>query len=231
MIRQPLNGFLSLFFPLLCKGCGNPIPKPAMVLCRRCRSRLPRTGFEQSLTNPVMQTFWGRVPLEFASALFYYRKGELLPTLIHQLKYKRCQENGAFLGTLAGQILKSPTRYASIDAIVPVPLHPRKEKLRGYNQCSLLGQGLSSVTGWPLLDHAVVRLIHTQSQTRRSRYERWQNVEGIFGVLSPDGLVGKHVLVVDDVVTTGSTLEACCRALLQVPGVRVSVLTIGYAVD
>ncbi len=201
-----------------------------MVLCRRCRSRLPRTGFEQSLTNPVMQTFWGRVPLEFAASLFYYRKGELLQALIHQLKYKRCQENGVFLGALAGQILKSPSRYSSIDAIVPVPLHPRKEKLRGYNQCSLLAEGISSVTGWPRLDHSVERLKHTPSQTRRGRFERWQNVEGIFGVVSPFELEGKHVLVVDDVVTTGSTLEACCHALLQVPGVRVSVLTIGYAV-
>ncbi len=230
MIRQPLNGLFSLFFPVLCKGCGASIPRPEMVLCRRCRARLPRTGFEHSLNNPVMQTFWGRVPLEFASALFYYRKGELLPSLIHQLKYKKSKENGLFLGSLAGQMLKDSAHYASIQGIVPVPLHPRKEKQRGYNQCSLLAEGLSSVTQWPRLDHSVKRLIHTQSQTRRGRFERWQNVEGIFGVSNPADLQGKHLLVVDDVVTTGSTLEACCRALLRVSGVRVSVLTVGYSV-
>ncbi len=177
-----------------------------------------------------MQTFWGRVPLEFASSLYYYRKGELLSTLIHQLKYKRNKENGVFLGTMAGQILKSCEHYSSTDAIVPVPLHPRKERLRGFNQCALLAEGLSSAMELPRLDHSVVRMVHTQSQTRRGRFERWQNVEGIFGVSQPEVLQGKHLLVLDDVVTTGSTLEAFCRVLLQVPGVKVSVVTIGYTV-
>lgn len=230
MLKKSFSGLISLMFPLLCQGCGASLASPSAVLCSRCKTSLPRTGFEQSTNNPVMQTFWGRVPLEFASSLFYYRKGELLAELIHQLKYKRHRENGLFLGAFAGNLLKSSLLYQDIDGVVPVPLHPRKERLRGYNQCTLLANGLCSATGWPLFHQEVLRLKHTQSQTKRGRYERWKNVEGIFGVARYSVLSGKHLLVLDDVVTTGSTLEACCHALLQVPGVRVSVLTIGYAV-
>ncbi|MFW6043347.1 MAG: ComF family protein [Marinilabiliaceae bacterium] len=224
-----IAGFSALLFPVICKGCGETAPVSGQVLCRSCEAGLPRTRFEKDAGNPVVQMFWGRTRLEFATSVFYYRKGELLQALIHQLKYKGSRETGTYLGEVAGKILNSTGLSKEADIMVPVPLHPRKEKTRGYNQSAILAGGISNVTGLPVLADAVTRTVHSDSQTRRGRYERWENVEGIFKVLHPDLLRDKHVLVLDDVVTTGATLEALCQELHKVPGIRLSVLTIGFA--
>ncbi|MFO8001852.1 MAG: ComF family protein [Marinilabilia sp.] len=229
LLRKHISGLSALFFPVVCKGCGETLSHSQNVLCRACESELPRTRYEKMPVNPVVQMFWGRARLEYASALFYYRKGERLQNLIHQLKYKGAKEIGTYLGQLGGKILNEAEIPISPDAIVPVPLHPRKQAIRGYNQTSLIAEGMHSVSGIPVMHDAVIRTKHSGSQTRRGRYERWENVEGIFKVLFPELLRNKHLLILDDVVTTGATLEALCHALDEIPDIKRSVLTIGCA--
>ena len=227
--KKLIAGFSALLFPVICKGCGKTAPSSGQILCRLCEAHLPRTRFEKDAGNPVVQMFWGRAILEFAFSVFYYRKGELLQELIHQLKYKGSRETGTYLGEVTGKILNSTGLSKDPDVIVPVPLHPRKEKIRGYNQAAILAGGISSVTGLPVVANSVTRTVHSGSQTRRGRYERWENVEGIFKVLHPDLFRDKHVLILDDVVTTGATLEALCQELHKIPRIRITVLTIGFA--
>lgn len=225
-----LNGFLALAYPNNCYGCGKSLAGSETILCRRCSENLPRTGFEWSTENPAFQSFWGRVPVEMAASAFYYRKGELLPRLIHQLKYKNRKDVGLFLGRLTGRLIKASPLFPDPEVVVPVPLHPRKLRIRGYNQCELLAAGISEVTGIPVNTEALIREVFNPSQTRKGRFERWENVAGIFRVINPDTFVNQHILLVDDVITTGATLEACCLPLLQIPGCSASIITVGYAV-
>lgn len=199
------------------------------ILCRKCTSNLPRTGFEWSADNPAHQSFWGRTPVGFAASAYYYRKGELLQKLIHLLKYKNRRDVGVFLGRITGKlILKSPF-FQLPDYIVPVPLHPRKLRIRGYNQCDFLAKGISEELHVPVLNDFLIRKIYNPSQTRKTRFERWENVEGIFCVSNQENMDNKHILLVDDVITTGSTLEACCLPLNQIPETTVSIITVGYS--
>lgn len=228
-LRPWLRGFSELFFPRNCKGCSSSLLHNETYLCRRCISNLPRTGFETWNENPVFQTFWGRAPIEFASSIYYYRKGELIQQLIHSLKYRNNREAGLFLGRIAGRQLIKSKLYLKPDYIVPVPLHPKKLRTRGYNQSELIASGLSETLGVPVSNELMMKTKHTASQTRKSHYERWENVDGIFKTREQQAFENTHILLIDDVITTGATLEACCNALLTTPGVRVSILTIGYA--
>jgi len=227
--KKYLSGLSALVFPSLCKGCGSSLGTKQKALCRVCESGLPRTYFEKVPKNPVEQVFWGRTRLEFATSIFFYRKGELLQTLIHQLKYKGSKNNGTYLGSLAGKVIAKESLPQEFDLLLPVPLHYQKQKIRGYNQSEIICEGINEVTQIPIDKASVIRTIHSDSQTRRSRYERWENVEGIFKVIHPHRIENKHLLLVDDVVTTGSTIEALYMALKKVPNVRVSVLSIGLA--
>jgi len=229
-LRKYLQGLSALVFPEICKGCGESPGSGRTALCRKCESEMPRTWFEKVPGNPVEQMFWGRAKVEFASSLFFYRKGELLQQLIHQLKYKRDRNAGTYLGQMAGRALLKENLAEKIDCIVPVPLHPKKQRIRGYNQSDVIAGGISEITKVPVNSDSVIRTVHSASQTRRGRYERWQNVEGIFKVVHPYLFQNKHLLILDDVVTTGATIEALCAAFSEVEKVRLSVLTIGIAV-
>lgn len=176
------------------------------------------------------QLFWGRCLIEKAAAFSYYNKGSRIRTLIHNLKYKGIKEIGMELGRIYGLTLKSSGFTDEIDLIVPVPLHPSKKKMRGFNQSEIISNGISGVTGLPVDTNSLVREKISVTQTRRSRYERWTNVEGIFLVNDQESLKGKHVLLVDDVITTGSTIESCANELLKVDGVKVSVVALAFAV-
>jgi ComF family protein len=227
--KDYINGFLTLLYPNVCKKCGNDLLGKETVLCRSCIAALPRTKFETRKNNPVAQSFWGRITLEYAFAIFYYRKGETLQKLIHQMKYKNRCDVALFLGKTAGNILNNTIFSSSFDAIVPVPLHPKRLRARGYNQCELLANGISEITNINTVTDAVIRNQYNVSQTKKGRFARWENVDGIFSVVSETPLAGKHILVIDDVITTGATLEACCSTLLKIPETRVSILTIGYS--
>lgn len=194
-----------------------------------CLYHLPKTNFHHEQDNPVSKVFWGRVNLESATSMYYYRKGGKVQHLIHQFKYKGYQEIGIFLGELFGSELKESDDFKSIDLIIPIPLHRKKLEKRGFNQSEVFAEGLGKSMNVEVDTKSVIRTVATSTQTRKSRYKRWENVNEIFQLKNPDKLAGKHVLVADDVITTGATMEACIQVIQQSPGVKVSVVSIGFA--
>ncbi len=224
------DDFLSLLFPRLCYGCGNHLMRNENLICTECYVVIPRTGYHNIPENPVAQLFWGRCLLERVAAFSYYNKGSRIRNLIHNLKYKGIKEIGVELGSIYGKSLRSSGFTADIDIIIPVPLHPLKRRKRGFNQSEVISDGLSAASGIPVDITTLIRATRSETQTKRSRYERWTNVEGIFCLNDASSLAGKHILLVDDVITTGSTIESCANELLKIEGVRVSVVALAYAV-
>lgn len=224
------DDFISLLYPRLCYACGNHLLRNEKLICTECYVLIPRTNYHLAEENPVAQLFWGRCLIEKAAAFSFYNKGSRIRNLIHSLKYKGIQEVGFELGRIYGLTLKSSGFTKDIDLIIPVPLHPSKKRRRGFNQCDLISSGLSEVTGLPVDTDSLIRITVSDTQTKRSRYERWTNVEGIFMVTEPGNLRGRHILLIDDVITTGSTIESCTNELLKVEGVRVSVVALAFAV-
>jgi ComF family protein len=224
-----LNDFLALFYPRLCSGCHTALVRGEDVLCLGCLADLPKTGFEKKSDNPVAQLFWGRADIRLATSFCCFDKGGIMQHLMHQLKYKGSTDVGEKLGKLMGIDLVKSESYQEVELIIPVPLHPKRERRRGYNQSAAIGKGLSNVMGIPLVTGNLIRNHYSNSQTNKGRFERWENVKELFGVKKPELLEGKHLLLVDDVVTTGSTLEACAQVLLKIPGTRVSIATLAYA--
>ncbi len=223
-----LNDFLELLYPVLCVACGRRLVQQEEFLCLYCLHDLPRTNFHTIPDNKVAQMFWGRVPLEMAASWLFFRKGSRYQKLVHYMKYKGVKEIGEEMGKLYGLDLKfSP--YASTDMLVPVPLHPQRFKERGYNQSEWFAKGIAESLSLPVSVGNLVREKFSPTQTRKNRFERFKNVEGIFTVLRPDEFLQKHLLLVDDVVTTGSTLEASAEALLTAGAGKVSVVTLACA--
>lgn len=223
-----LSSLLHLFYPHNCEGCGSALVSDAQFLCTRCIHRLPATGFFNKPGNPVEKTFYGRLPLQHAAAVYYFTKGSLLQHLLVQLKYKNNREAGYFLGRMLGHALANAERFAGVEVLVPLPLNPQKEFIRGYNQSALLCEGIREIWKKPVLANAITRTRFTETQTHRNRISRWQNMENVFAVTEPQWLTNKHILLVDDVVTTGATLEACGSSILEIPGTQLSVAAAGY---
>jgi len=179
--------------------------------------------------NSISQIFWGRVDIFTATSYLFFNKGGHVQKLIHQLKYKGNTETGRYLGELMGSDLKKSIVFSGIDLIIPVPLHLKKMHNRGFNQSEIISVGISKSMQVPVDTNSFYRLEHTETQTKKDRYTRWENVEGKFGVINSEKLEGKHILLVDDVLTTGATLESCAHSLLTVPHTRVSLATLAYA--
>ncbi len=190
---------------------------------------MPRTNYHLRKDNPVERLFWGKIPLERATAYFFYHKGSDFRNILYRLKYGGRKDLGEIMGRFVAAELLPAGFFRGIDCIVPVPLHPRKQELRGYNQSECIVRGISAVTGIPADTSSVIRMKHTGTQTRKSVYERWENVDGIFGVRHPELFKGKHILIVDDVLTTGSTTTACADVFKGVEGIRISILTLAVA--
>ncbi len=225
-----LEDFISLIFPHLCLACGDSLRKGEETICLSCQYFLPKTGFHLDAENPIQKIFWGRVKVTHASAYYYFRKGSKVQHLIHQLKYNGRQEVGVKIGNWYGKELSRVNAYRSIDLILPVPLHPRKEKLRGYNQSDCIATGLSSGMDIPWSREVLERSTFSETQTKKSRMDRWQNVGEIFRIAQAEDIRNKHVLLVDDVLTTGSTLEACAQVLLDAGCPKVSIVTLAWAI-
>lgn len=220
---------LHLLFPHVCETCGTDVLEPDHFLCLRCLAALPKTEFHLYPNNPVEKIYWGRLPLTSATAQYYFTKGSMMQHLMHQLKYRGNRELGLYLGRLMGYALAASNRFRYVDALVPLPLFPTKERARGYNQATVLCEGIASVLQKPVLKDVVIRTMHTESQTKKNRVERWLNMEGRFELKKPAAIAEKHLLLVDDVVTTGATLEACGAVLLDVPNVQLSVATLCFS--
>ena len=223
------DDFLSLLFPRICYGCGEHLLRNEYLICTGCFVEIPRTGYHNIRGNPLEKVFWGRCRVESAAAFSFYNKGSRIRNLIHNMKYRGVSEIGSELGRIYGLSLKSSAFMEGIDMILPVPLHPSKKRARGFNQSELIAEGISLTTGVPVNSKILIRKSASLSQTRRSRFERWLNVEGIFSVVDPEMIKRKHLLVVDDVITTGSTMESCVNELLKSEGVRVSVIAVAFA--
>lgn len=227
-VKSWTGDFFSLLYPNLCASCNATLYKGEREVCNRCRSYLPYTRFHNEKDNPVAQLFWGRVQVENATAYFIFRKGSRFQKILHKIKYQNKQSLGIELGKWFAQEL-TETEFNTVDVIVPVPLHPRKLNKRGYNQSELIATGIAGILGKKLDNSLLKRVVENPTQTRKSRYERWTNVEGIFELSDPLSAANKHVLIVDDVVTTGSTLEACAAAILKAPGSKVSIAVLAMA--
>ena len=218
-----------LFLPANCPVCGKRLFSPGEVICLRCEQGLPRTGFRDNPENRVNMIFWGRVPVEIATSLLGFEKGSAYQSLLHDLKYRQNRRVGYYLGRLLGEELKESS-YSVCDMLIPVPLHPKKYRTRGYNQSELIARGASGVLDIPVIPDLLLRSVHHESQTRLGRYERYENVAGSFQLSKKAAdLNGSRILLIDDVITTGSTLEACVKVLVDSYHCRVYVATISCA--
>jgi len=227
IIQKHLESLVSLFYPRNCYTCNNNLTGNEAVLCTACRHSLPETGFHDSVHNPVEKLFWGRIPVVHATAFLFFEKTSKYQSLIHQLKYNGKKEVGIFLGNLLGTALKH-TKFDETEVIVSVPLHKSKLRRRGFNQSDIIAGGISEITGKPHLTDVLRRKVNTKSQTSQTRYARWENVQGIFECCKPELIKNKHVLLIDDVVTTGATLEAAGNSILEVEGTCLSIATAAY---
>jgi len=229
LITQIKESLSQLIFPHVCEGCGSDIIDSNQMLCLRCLSSLPQTNFHLHGNNPIEKLFWGRLPVTYATAQYYFTKESMMQHLIQQFKYRANKELGLYLGKLIGNSLMQSNRFLSIDALVPLPLHEAKERRRGFNQATILCNGIAEVMGKPVLKNAVIRNTPTESQTKKNRVERWQNMDRRFELVNENQISGKHVLLVDDVVTTGATLEACGRELLKANNIQLSIATLCFS--
>ncbi len=223
--------FFNLFYPEQCLACSKSLYSGEKWLCLDCLSHLPKTNFWNEVDNPVARLFWGRSKVYAAAAFLFFTKSGRVQHLMHQLKYKNKPEIGVFLGKQFGIYLSKSPNFSDVDMIIPVPLHPKKQKKRGYNQSERIASGLSESTKKPLNTTVLLRGKFTETQTRKSRFSRWENVNDVFHVADPDEIKGKHVLLVDDVITTGATIEACVNKLNAVDGVRVSVVSLAVPMN
>lgn len=228
-LKRYSESIVDLLYPSLCPGCGNDLLQRDMQLCIHCLSALPHTFFTLFPDNPVEKLFAGRLNVQAASSEFYFSKSELIQSLLHQLKYKDNRQIGHFLGTIIGESLLKNKRFAGLDVIVPVPLHPAKQFKRGYNQASIIGNGIAEALKIPLLEKCVVKVLRTETQTKKNRAGRWKNVSESFLIKYPQMLSDKSILLVDDVITTGATIEACGNAILAISGTKLSVVSVAYA--
>jgi ComF family protein len=222
-----LSSLVHLFYPHTCDGCGRDLARTENILCMHCLRKLPSTGFHLHVNNPVEKIFWGRVNIRHAMAAYYYTQASILQRLIHQFKYRQRKDIALHLGRQIGHMLLQSAWLYEIDCIVPVPLHTAKEQHRGYNQAALLAGGIAEVVQKPLLPHAIYRINPAASQTHKSRISRWENVSRVFAAKEPASLPGQHVLLVDDVITTGATTEACSHALIEARA-AVSICTLAF---
>lgn len=229
-IKPLANDLLHLFFPHNCEGCGTDILNDKSILCANCFLQLPETSFTGKHNNPVEKIFYGRIRIEHATALFYYSKDSMLQHLVTELKYHGNREIGLWIGRLMGQVFATSKSFTTIDAIVPLPLNPIREKKRGYNQAGLIAEGIQQVWSKPVITDALTRKVFTETQTHKDRITRWQTMQGVFEVTAADQLASKHILLIDDIVTTGATLESCGQSILNIPGTKLSIATTAYTV-
>ena len=221
-----LASLARLFVPRRCVVCGACLDDGEEVLCLECDIAMPRTNYHLRADNPVEQRFWGRFPLERATSYFRYCKDGDYRRILFRMKYEGRQDDAETMGRLMAADLVRSGFFEGVDVLLPVPLHPDKQRLRGYNQSACIAQGVSAVTGIPVSVGNVRRRKFTETQTRKSAHQRWDNVDGVFEAVDAAAFAGQHVLLLDDVLTTGATLTACADALAGVEGVRFSVLAL-----
>lgn len=210
--------------------CDHILINKERVICTNCRHELPVTNFPLDNDNPVQKVFYGRVKIEYATSLLLFSKKGNVQKLIHQLKYRGHREISEFLGAWMGARLAEENLGLKIDAVIPVPLHKKKLKSRGFNQVEDFGREIARKLEVPYLDHVLLKTSFTSTQTLKARLSRWSNIEETFILANPELIINKHILMVDDIITTGATLEACSRVLKEAGGVKISIASMALAV-
>ena len=223
------NDLIKLFYPISCILCKNVLVADEQHLCLDCLCDLPETNYHTNKGNPAKALFVGYPQVCEVTAFLFFEKEGAAQRLIHSLKYYGNKRLAEYLGRLVALRLKDYGFYASVDVIIPIPLHRKKQRQRGYNQSELIARGISSVYGCKIETSLMERIIHTKSQTHKSVYERHANVEEIFRLTEAETLHGKHILLVDDVMTTGATLSASIEALRSIPEIKISVFSLSIA--
>lgn len=228
-ILSLFSDFFNLFFPLRCCGCDAGLLLGEKYICLQCMSKLPKTNFHRIVDNPVEKLFWGRVNFERASAYLLFVKHGMTQKIIHNLKYRNRPDVGEYLGRICALDYADSTFFENIDCLIPVPLHEIKKRKRGYNQSFHIAKGISQVTNIPVIDDVLIRRVYNESQTKKNRAERFANVENDYAVVNHSLIADKHCLLIDDVLTTGATIDACAAKLLAVSGTKLSILTMACA--
>jgi len=228
-LKMYLSAFVSILFPENCLSCQGIIEIGESDICSICRFSLPKTGFHLNNENMVAQKFWGKTQLKYAFSYLFFRKEGNVQRLLHELKYKNQPQIGEILGNWYAQELLDNDFYKNFDIIIPVPMHPKKQKKRGYNQSACFGKGLAEVWKIPQLEDGIKKLADTVSQTKKSREDRYENMKNGFEIPNIEAIKGKNILLVDDVITTGATLEVCANLLLEKGAKTVSIATIAAA--
>lgn len=228
-IIVPFKDLGFLLFPELCEGCKQPLLSSEDVICLNCETQLSKTNYHHIPNNETAVRLQGRIPFQHATSFAYFTKEGLLQHLLHGLKYKDKKQNGYFLGKELGNAIKNLNW--GIDAIVPVPLHSKKELQRGYNQSAIIAEGISEILNIPVITNCLIRTKHTESQTDKTREERIENVHEAFKLIHSESVINKHILLIDDVLTTGATIESCALSLMKETEIRISIATCGIAVD
>ncbi len=222
-----LKSLVQLFYPRLCIACNGNLAVNETFLCTHCLLHLPQTYFHTLPEHHLSKVFWGRIPLEQALAFLYFKKGNAVQHILHEIKYKDNKELAVFIGQYYGSILQQAG--LNVDGIAAIPLHKSKQRIRGYNQSELIVQGLSASLDAENMSHYIMRHKATETQTKKQRFERWENVEDVFEVTATSAFAHKHILLVDDVITTGATIEACGKKILAIEGCKLSVASIAFA--
>ena len=228
-MNQWLNDFSRLLYPNICASCGRDLYHNKNMICWLCMKELPRTGFECHHDNPAAKIFYGRLPLQQVFSWLFFNKGSVTQHLVHQIKYRKNLSLGRYLGELMAESMISSGLYNGIDVLVPLPLNKKKLVKRGFNQAMVICEGMAPVLNIPVEPVAVYRKKYTETQTKKTRIQRLENVEEVFDIKDAHLLENRHALLVDDVITTGATMEACGKALLGISGLNLSLASLAIA--
>jgi ComF family protein len=228
LLKKHFDSLLGLFYPRICAACETQLMEQEELVCMHCERHFPKTLFTRYPDNPIERLFWGRVSIKAAASLYFFTKGNGIQQVMHQLKYKNRKDIGIYFGKLLAKELTNSKRFDGIDWVVPVPLHPKKEFKRGFNQSALIAQGIEEESEWKMVP-ALLRIENTATQTRKGKYDRWLNVGNSFTIDPKHPVKGKNILLVDDVITTGATLESCVQCLLKENARSVSVASLACA--
>jgi len=226
-----ISAILDLVYPVVCLNCGRSLVINESIICSFCGLKLPFTNFHRDSENEMMKALWGRVEIDFATAYLYFRKEGITQKILHQIKYKGKNDFGVNLGRGFGNHLRNTPFISGTDFLIPVPLHDSKLKSRGYNQSALICEGLSLALNIPVIQNNLVRVSFTDTQTRKGRFERWLNVSQKFELTDPKMFEGKRILIIDDVFTTGATIEACCQVFKEINGISIGIATLAVATN
>ena len=221
---------LDLISPRLCVVCGERLSITEEIICSKCNLHLPRTGYHRDpYENNLAKLFWGQIPIERATALFFYEAHAETANILYDLKYKNHPDIGIVMGRMMAREIQDSGFFEGIDTIVPIPLAKKRQRQRGYNQSLMLAKGVSEITGLPISQKVIRRTVFEGSQTSKGRWERQENVEKVFELTDAQSFIGKHLLIIDDVVTTGATIVACAKELAKAGDIKFSILALGSA--